>query len=135
MLSPDQLLNRLADTLRERIGPEVGEPYAKTQAYMAAVVLTRVSNQLRLAAGHAVADREDHILLVADIDRLLPPTSSVRLHTAVRTIRDDHANISILLEALYASRDELGDETFDALLKRIRKSLRSRLDRQLECAL
>lgn len=135
MLSPDQLLNRLADTLRERIGPEVGEPYAKTQAFMAAVVLTRVSSQLRLAAGHAAADRQDHILLVADIDRLLPPTSPQRLHMAVKAVRDDHTNMSILLEALYASRDELGDEAFDALLKRVRKSLRSRLDRQLEYAL
>ena len=37
-----------------------------------------------------------------------------------------------LVEALYAGRDELGTERFDALLGRIRLTLRASIDRQLE---
>ena len=37
-----------------------------------------------------------------------------------------------LVTALYETRDELGSERFDTLLARVRTTLRSRLDRQLE---
>jgi hypothetical protein len=39
-----------------------------------------------------------------------------------------------LVEAIYATRDELGAEQFDLLITRVRQTLRARLDRQLEYA-
>jgi hypothetical protein len=39
MMEPEQLLERLATTLRRQIGPAVAEPYPRTQAFMASVVL------------------------------------------------------------------------------------------------
>jgi hypothetical protein len=76
MLAADALLERLAGALKERIGPEVGEPYAKTQAFMASVILQKVASHIRLADAHAAADREDQVALLADLDQLLTLTSS-----------------------------------------------------------
>ena len=39
-----------------------------------------------------------------------------------------------LIEALYAHRDALGAPTFDAALRRVRATLRARVDRQMEYA-
>ena len=37
----------MATTLRQEIGPAVDEPFAKTQAFMASVILTKLAGQLR----------------------------------------------------------------------------------------
>lgn len=132
MLAADELLQRLADALRGRIGPEVGEPYAKTQAFMASVILQKVASHIRLADAHDAADKEDQIALLADLDQLLGSDAPSALQTAVSAVRSNTANLSLLVETLYATRDELGAEQFDTLLARVRTCLRARLDRQLE---
>ena len=45
MLAQDELLARLAATFRRDVGPQVTDPFAKTQAFMAAVVLEKLSAQ------------------------------------------------------------------------------------------
>lgn len=132
MLAADALLERLAGALKERIGPEVGEPYAKTQAFMASVILQKVASHIRLADAHAAADREDQVALLADLDQLLASGAPSALQAAVSAVRSNTASLSLLVETLYATRDELGSERFDTLLARVRSSLRARLDRQLE---
>ena len=57
--TPDELLERLARTLKKEIGPAVGDAYPKTQAFMAAVVLQKLAGQLRLADEHAAASQRD----------------------------------------------------------------------------
>ena len=47
-LAPDELLERIARTLKKEIGPAVEDAYPKTQAFMAAVVLQKLAGQLRL---------------------------------------------------------------------------------------
>ena len=54
-MRPDDLLARLAATLRGEIGPAVVDPFAKTQAFMAAVILERLGRQLGLAESQAKA--------------------------------------------------------------------------------
>lgn len=132
MLAADALLERLAGALKERIGPEVGEPYAKTQAFMASVILQKVASHIRLADAHAAADREDQVALLADLDQLLASGAPSALQAAVSAVRSNTASLSLLVETLYATYDELGSERFDTLLARVRTSLRARLDRQLE---
>ena len=49
-MSPDELLRRLAQTLKHEIAPAVGEAYPKTQAYMASVVLEKDDAPLLMGA-------------------------------------------------------------------------------------
>ena len=134
-MTPEELLERMAGTLRHEIGPAVAEPFPKTQAFMASVILEKLARQLRLADAHARADREDRAALVDDLEGRLGASAPPRVRVALAAARDgDDAALCELVEALYASRDELGTERFEALLARVRRTLRARLDRQLEFA-
>lgn len=122
----------MAVTLRQQIGPEVGEPFAKTQAFMAAVILEKLSGQLRLADEHARADAADRAALVAELESSSLPAGVAAAVAAVRTEGD--GALAGLVTALYRDRATLGAERFDALLGRVRQTLRARLDRQLAYA-
>ena len=135
MMPTDEMLNRLATILRQRIGPEIGEPYAKTQAFMAAVVLQKLARQVNLLEQHTAANSKDSGLLISDLVQLLAIDSPKQLRVTLDAVQNKDASISIFIEALYASRNELGQDRFEIILNRVRRSLRSRLDRQLECSL
>jgi hypothetical protein len=131
----DDLLARLAATLRGEIGPAVVDPFAKTQAFMAAVILEKVGRQLGLADGQAKADSDDLATLAEDLGRSLGAAAPPRVGEALRVVASgDGRAVGALIEALYAERRELGRESFEASLARVRVALRSRLDRQLEFA-
>jgi hypothetical protein len=134
-VEPGDLLERIAGTLRHDIGPSVGEPFAKTQAFMASVILEKLAGQIRLADPHAQADRDDRAALVHDLETQVLSSSPPRVRAAVATVRDGgDGALSGLIEALYASRREMETEEFDALLTRVRRTLRAKLDRQLDYA-
>jgi len=59
-----------------------------------------------------------------------------RVTAAVETLASarDAAALCTLIETLYASRAELGAERFDALLGRVRGTLRASIDRRMEYA-
>ena len=134
-MTPDALLARMAGTLRAEIGPAVAEPFAKTQAFMAAVILEKLARQLALAAAHAAADDRDRAELVAAIEAQLGPADAPGVHAALGAVRTSgDAGLRSLVGALYEARQELGSERFDSLLARVRLALRARLDRQLEHA-
>ena len=135
-LAPAALLERIARTLKTDIGPAVEAAYPKTQAFMAAVVLQKLAGQLRLADDHAAADRRDLQELAAELATELntatlatPPA----LRAAVHGLDHDHdtASVSRLIEALYATRSELGEERFHSLIGRVRARLRARIDREM----
>ena len=133
-LAPDALLERLARTLKKEIGPAVEEAYPKTQAFMAAVVLQKLAGQLRLSDEHGAASQRDLQELAEELDPLTvsqgtPPS----LRAAVNTVRQDldTASVSGLIETLYATRSELGEERFADLTGRVRTRLRARIDREM----
>ena len=135
-LAPAALLERIARTLKTDIGPAVETAYPKTQAFMAAVVLQKLAGQLRLADDHATADRRDLQELAAELATELntatlatPPA----LRAAVHGLDHDRdtAGVSRLIEALYATRSELGEERFNSLIGRVRARLRARIDREM----
>lgn len=129
------VLERVAETLRAEIGPAVSEPFARTQAFMAAVVVEKTARELRLQASRAQADREEALTLVADLEALLAGASSPALRAALARARDGSAaTLGRLVEALHAARGELGGDRFATALARMRRSMRARLDRQLEYA-
>jgi hypothetical protein len=140
-VAPDELLERVAANLRHQIGPAVGEPFATTQAYMAAVILEKLSGQLRTAGLHAEADRAAYEALVEDLRAEPGGTAPAGLATALAMAAAAspgadgsgvQQSLGELVTALYEARDELGSERFDTLLARVRATLRARLDRQLE---
>ncbi|MGE0729681.1 MAG: hypothetical protein AB7O92_01005 [Acidimicrobiia bacterium] len=155
MLRDDELLSRIAGVLRHDVGPQVQQDFAKTQAFMAGVILDKVAGQLRHAVAHHRADRADAGALAAELQASLQPgdPASLRgsveaLHRAASSDTDPADNpadepadnlagdpvggaLHVLVTELYAARAALGAERFDALLGRTRTALRARLDRQL----
>jgi hypothetical protein len=131
------LLQRIARILRQDIGPAVADEYARTQAFMAAVVLEKLGRQLALAGEHEGAESADLALLVADLRGLLTEGEApAPVRTAVDALaeRRDNAALCRLIEALYATRVTLGEARFAAALGRIRRTLRRSVDRRMEIA-
>lgn len=133
MLPPDELLDAVADSLRRQVGPAVVDPFAKTQAFMAAVILQKLAGQLRAPDADVDAERR---AVVADVRMLLAEAGSARVSDAVDDLDHDGSTASwrALVEALYAARGELGPDRFTDALARVRAALRVRLDRSLAYA-
>jgi hypothetical protein len=136
-LTAGELLERIAQTLKQRIGPAIDGEYPRTQAFMAAVVLEKVGRNLAVANEHAAGETADLNGLVADLRRLLesmrvPPPVSAAIDTLSQT--HDKAAVCRLIEALYEARAVLGEECFTALLGRVRQTLRRSIDRRMQVA-
>ncbi len=136
-MSPDQLLERIAATLRRDIGPAIGDEYPRTQAFMAAVVLQKLGRGLACAPSHRAAEAADMDALVADLEAALAATAAPpAIATAIVGLgrSRDAAALCALIDALYADREALGPARFDALLGRVRRTLRADIDRRVEVA-
>ena len=132
-----ELLLRIASTLKGDVGPAIEAEYAKTQAFMAAVVLEKLGRQLELEGAHRAADATDLSALLDDLHRMLEGGETrARVANAVQALARtrDAAALCALIETLYASRAELGPARFDALLGRVRVSLRASIDRRMAYA-
>src|SRR5436190_22040699 len=129
-----EVLRRMATTMREQIAPAVDEPFARTQAFMAAVVLSKLAGQLAAAESDAGVDGRDRDALVTALAARLP-SPPAELAAALDELRDDGSDPAWnrLVLAIYAARDALGDG-FDDVLATVRIALRSRLDRALAYA-
>jgi hypothetical protein len=131
-----ELLERMAATLRQEIGPAVASAYPRTQAFMAAVVLEKLARQLTLAPAHERADAAELSRLFADLDAMMRMRSAP---TAVRSVVREGVSgpsaekVCRVIEALYRHRAELGP-TFDTALARLRAAMRARVDRQMAYA-
>lgn len=136
-MNADRLLERIAATLKRDIGPAVEAEYPRTQAFMAAVVLQKLGRQIGLAEAHRAADAAEMLAL---IDDLRAQAAAVPLPPAVQSAianlaagRSDAA-LCALIDTLYATRGGLGPACFDALLGRVRRTLRASVDRRMEFA-
>lgn len=133
-MNADQLLERISHTLKHDIGPAVVGDYARTQAFMAAVVLQKLGRQLGLEAVHRAADEADLLALLdelrAEAERA-PLPAKVGAALAELAGAHDDAALCGLITALYAERGALGDARFDALLGRVRSNLRASIDRRM----
>ena len=133
-LEPSDLLARLSTALRSDIGPAVVDDYARTQAFMASVILERVSRQLALQREHTAAEADD----MAGLLRALPAVldgSPPAVASAVRTVesRNTVASLGALIEALYSWG--AGEQAVIAALGLIRGVLRRDIDRKMAVAL
>ena len=137
-MNRSDLLARMAGLLKREIGPAVESDYPKTQTFLSAVVLEKVSAELRLADAHSAADATDRAALVADLEAgMADAPDAVREAFAVLAEKgadDEDAALCRFIEALYGNRDALGRERFDRLLGRVRQDLRRGIDRRMEIA-
>lgn len=136
-MTPDQLLERIAALLRREIGPAVGAEYPRTQAFMAAVVLQKLGRQLASAEAHRAAEAADMDALIADLDAALtsePVSPGIAAAVAALGRGRDAAALCALIGALYEGRAALGAVRFEALLGRVRRTLRASIDRRMEFA-
>jgi hypothetical protein len=135
-MTPSELLERIAVTLKKQVGPAVDEEYPRSQAYFSAVVLNKLAAQIRLSEKHTQAETLDHAALVRDLKRMLDDLGSLpgldRAYTAL--VADGDAGQCRFIDALYASRESLGNTGFQALLNRVRKTMRTAVDRRMEVA-
>ncbi|MCU1501088.1 MAG: hypothetical protein JWM12_442 [Ilumatobacteraceae bacterium] len=135
-VTPHELLAQMASTFRHEIGPAVDEPFAKTQAFMAAVILSKLAGQLQAAEADAQAAGDERRAVVAALRARLGSACPARLGDALTDLGHDGSDAawSRLVGSLYAERDGLGADEFDALLGVVRSALRARLDRALAYA-
>ncbi len=102
-LEPAELLRRLSVSLRSDIGPAVGDEYARTQAFMASVILERVSRQLALGPQHEADELVDMTELCDALEEVLAdaPVEVLDAFTEARS-RATVASLGALIERLYA---------------------------------
>src|SRR5580692_5004635 len=123
MIPAKQLLNEVVISLREVIAPAVAEPYAKAQAYMAAVILEFVARQVEERGDIAIQKDAAMLQLLRDLSRLPNIDRLIREGEPLSEER-----LCKLIEDLYAERGRLGEETFAAANGRVRQTLRELLD-------
>lgn len=128
MLSAHRFLDEVIASLRNVIAPAIADPYPKTQAYMAALILEFVSRQVR--------DRTDMAAGKADaLASLFRDVGSIEGGGALDPGGDDQqARLCGIIERLYAERGRIGEAEFHALNDRIRRCLRELLDQDLKVA-
>ena len=128
MIPAKDIIKEVVTSLREVIAPAIADPYPKSQAYMAAVVLEFVARQVDERRD---IEAEKHAALM-ELLRDLSQQPEVS-----RMIRVDHlseAGLCELIESLYAARERLGEDTFASTSRRIRQTLRTLLDAELKVA-
>ena len=132
-MSPDELLRRIAQTLKQEIGPAVLEAYPKTQAFMASVVLEKLARQLELAPAHRAAERAEVAALVNDLNAFFASGAPAGVAAAIAGLASEPNSIGLnaVVEALYAASGELGTDRFEQALGRVRQTLRAGVDRQM----
>lgn len=129
----DELIASIAATLRTDIAPAVGDEFARTQAFMAAVVLERVAREVVFGPEIAKADGDDaaelHRALVAVLEDA-PPAVVAALDELGQAV--NLAATAPLIDALY----EWGSDQPEAIeaLGVIRQYLRRDIDRRMKVA-
>lgn len=128
MIPPHRLLGEVIATIKNVIAPAIPDPYPKTQAYMAAVILEMVARSLeeRRDLGDAKTDAVER--LVAELRGLgvAPPPFAEG--------DDAEHRVGRISVALDADRASLGEETYRAAKGHLRRAMRVLLDQDLRVA-
>ena len=132
-IDPALLLERMAVTLRHDVGPQVADDFARTQAFMASVILAKLAGQLRTATADAAAADVEHGAVARALGAAVGD-GPAEVRAAVEALAADGATArwNDVVTALYAARDDL--DRFDEALGIVRGALRARLDRALRYA-
>jgi len=129
MLPPRRMLDEVIASLKTVIAPAIADPFPKSQAYMAAVILELVARGLEERTDLAAAKERALERLFADLATF--DGGSLLAHAAGES---GEARLAKLVEHLWQERERLGEETFAAANQRVRETLRELIDRDLEIA-
>jgi hypothetical protein len=128
MIEPRRMLSEVIESLRKVIAPAIAEPYPKTQAYMAAVILEMVARQIEERTDLAESKQVTLASLFESLTRIREAGQSSD------GVPKTEEGLCELIEHLYAQRETLDDETFTRANHLIRESLRHLLDQDLKVA-
>ena len=128
MIAAKQLIAEVVSSLRNVIAPAISEPFQKSQAYMAAVVLEFVARQVDERSDIATEKQTALHALFQDLMRS-PGGKSIAGADA-----ETEAALCGLIERLYQNRQMMGEEAFLAANRRVRQALRQLLDQELKVA-
>jgi hypothetical protein len=128
MIPAKQLIAEVVSSLRNVIAPAVMEPFQKSQAYMAAVVLEFVARQVDERADIAIERQAALHSLFQDLLQLPDANKSSVPST------ETEAGLCALIERLYLIREAMGEEAFLVANRRVRQTLRQLLDQELKIA-
>jgi hypothetical protein len=128
MLAAHHLLKEVIASLRNVIAPAVADPYPKSQAYMAAVILEFVARQVEERSDSS--KEKERVLndLFSDLRFLITDKAPSSKDP------DQEARLCRLIEWLYTEKDRLGPEAFTAANQKVRTALRQLLDQELKIA-
>jgi len=128
MIPAKQLLGEIVGSLRNVIAPAITEPYPKAQAYMAAVILEFIAQQVEERSDIAEGKQAAIATLFNDLSPLL---GSDRVASKSPVTEE---GLSQVIEQLYTERRSLGEEVFTAANLVVRRGLRQLLDQELKVA-
>jgi hypothetical protein len=131
-MNATDLLERIATTLRSVVGPAVTDETAKTQAFMASVILRKVARELASRDGSGAHDTRGYVTVVNELSPLLDESMDPTLSDALDLYSIDRSDVA--LGALIKALHQTPSREADRALATIRVVLRERLDRELEYA-
>ena len=132
-LALSEQLERLSGTLRNEIGPAVGDEYLRTQAFMASVILAKLAKEVALAPVHEAAERAD---LTELHERLGSVLAGAPVDLATAADEAESAGTVAALGPLVVALYDWGTDRPAAAeaLSLIRITLRRDIDRRMEIA-
>lgn len=130
MLTAHHLLKEVIAALRNVVAPAITDPYPKSQAYMAAVILEFVSRQVEERRDIDQKKQQTLSNLFTDLSALLSDKSL----PAADDEAAYEARLCRLIEWLYNEKDRLGPDAFAAANQKVRVALRQLLDQELKIA-
>jgi hypothetical protein len=129
MLPAKILLTEVISSLRNVIGPAVKDPHAKSQAYMAAVILEFVSRQIEDRNDLESVEQLALTELFDDLSRIPDLAEIVECDGP-----DFRSRLCHTIEALHSARGQIAPQAFERANRRIRLALRQLLDAELKIA-
>jgi hypothetical protein len=119
--------------MRAEVGPAIESEPAKTQAFMAAVILNRVGRELLGSDARAAEDAADQATLIAALRSALEASEVESVRAAMARFVNERSDSALgaLVRSLHPIQD---DPSAREALTAIRMTLRARLDRELEYA-
>lgn len=133
-MNETDLLMKVAQTLKGEVGPATEGALPKSQAFMASVVLEKLSKQIAGEKTRAENERRRIDELAEQLILLDVTSCPADILTSVRVFGQERSTdqLCVLIRQLYDLKESITSELFEDMLRCIRKVLRELIDSRLE---
>ena len=133
-MNETDLLMKVAQTLKGEVGPVTEGALPKSQAFMASVVLEKLSKQIAGEKTRAENERRRIDELAEQLILLDVTSCPADIVTSVRVFEQERSTdqLCVLIRQLYDFKESMSSELFEDMLRCIRKVLRELIDSRLE---